>query len=317
MCAIQAQYTEIINSKRPGLAESPYSVGKNIYQVESGFFYKKSNSSVALDKPKTIGGKLFLRTGKFFENLEFNANITYREDEINPQKDFLLFLDAAEGFGNVLPFIPIKTKGVSALTFGIKYLFYQQKYTNKSKEIRSWKRRMAFDKKRLIPSVGLYAGVHTNLVSSSYKNDVLSYKAAVLLQNDFSDRLVVITNLIADNIGSKNNFYTYLLTATYAVNHRWSFFIESQGDLKKVTHPKQQFGTGIAYLFSPNLQFDTSIRSNFLEINPFLQASVGMAWRLDRHSDEIISKNSPRNLLAKKQKRNNGNFFTRLFKKRN
>jgi len=34
------QYTEVINSRRPGYSDSPYSVGTKVYQVEAGLFYK-------------------------------------------------------------------------------------------------------------------------------------------------------------------------------------------------------------------------------------------------------------------------------------
>ena len=35
-----SQYTEVINSKRPGFSDTPYSVGTKVYQVEGGLFYK-------------------------------------------------------------------------------------------------------------------------------------------------------------------------------------------------------------------------------------------------------------------------------------
>ena len=37
---VAAQYTEVINSRRPGFSDSPYSVGTKVYQVEGGLFYK-------------------------------------------------------------------------------------------------------------------------------------------------------------------------------------------------------------------------------------------------------------------------------------
>ena len=36
------QYTEVINSRRPGFSESPFSVGTKVYQVEAGLFYKNT-----------------------------------------------------------------------------------------------------------------------------------------------------------------------------------------------------------------------------------------------------------------------------------
>ena len=46
-----AQYTELINSKRPGFSDSPYSVGTGVYQVEAGLFYKNiGNGSFSAPK---------------------------------------------------------------------------------------------------------------------------------------------------------------------------------------------------------------------------------------------------------------------------
>ncbi len=295
-----AQYTEIINSKRPGFSESPYSIGTDVFQFETGFFYRSSNNKSFLAHPNIFGGELFFRYGKFKEKLEFDVKIAYQIDEIKS------------------PFSPnYYINGISELTIGAKYLIYQQKYTDKSKEIRSWKRRMAFDKKRLIPTVGIYAGVHTNFLGKEYKDDGISYKGAILLQNDFTDRLVVLTNLIADKITSENNFYSYIVTMTYAINQQWSYFIENQGFFRSTSSPEFHFGTGAAYLVSPNLQFDASIRTNFFENYSFLYTSVGVAWRLDKHNDKIINKSSPKAQMEKKRYRKKGNFFSRIFKKKN
>ena len=38
--SVSAQYTKIINSKRPGFSESPYGVGTKVFQVETGAFIK-------------------------------------------------------------------------------------------------------------------------------------------------------------------------------------------------------------------------------------------------------------------------------------
>ncbi len=295
---VNAQYTEIINSKRPGFSESPYGVGTNVYQFESGMFYNSNNDETLGALAETLGGELFFRVGKFKERLEFNANIAYQSDEVNNHPD---------------PNYQIN--GISDFTVGAKYLLYQQEYKDKSKEIRSWKRRMAFDKKRLIPSVGVYGGAHLNMLGKDYKNeDGISYKGAVLLQNDFSDRLILLTNLIADNITSENKNYSYIVTMTYAINQNWSYFIENQGKYYKDYSPNYQFGTGIAYLVTENLQLDASARTNFFDDYSYVYATAGFAWRLDRHKDSFVYKNAPNETISKKPNRKG--FFSRLFKKR-
>ena len=296
-----AQYTEIINSKRPGFSESPYSIGTDVFQFETGLFYKSDNNTSIIAKPETFGGELFFRYGKFFEKLELNAKIKYQNDKVKAV------------FGDNYTIY-----GISELTIGAKYLIYQQEYTDKSKEIRSWKRRMAFDKKRLIPSVGIYAGINTNFIGKDYKDEGISYKGAVLLQNDFSNRFIVLTNLIVDNITSENMFYSHIITATYAVSERWSFFIENQGIYQKDYAPKINIGIGLAYLYNRNLQLDASVRTNFFDDYSFVYSAIGASWRLDKHSDEIINKSSPNSAFYSKKRRGKrrGNFFSRLFKKK-
>ncbi|WP_111709260.1 transporter [Lutibacter citreus] len=293
-----AQYTEIINSKRPGFSESPYSVGTNIYQLETGLFYRNNDNPSILTHPNIFGTNLQLRYGKFSEKLEFNLNLAYQVDEIrNP-------------LGK-----NVTTQGISDLTIGAKYLIRQQEFTDNSTEIRSYKKRMAFDWKRLIPSVGVYAGVHTPFISKDYKDDntKISYKLAVLLQNDITDRFVLLTNLIADNYSSDDEFYAYIVTMTYAINQRWSYFVENQGRYQDLYAPQYQFGTGLAYLVNENLQIDASARTNFFDDYSYYYFSTGFSWRLDRHYDTFKFKAAPDKSKKKKKKRKG--FFGRLFDK--
>lgn len=297
---ISAQYTEIINSKRPGFSESPYGVGTDVLQLEGGFFFGKSNSNETFAKTDPVGGTLFVRYGKFLEKLEINAKITYQKNKLE--------------FNNILT-SSRNINGISELTVGAKYLIYQQEFADKSKEIRSWKKRTAFDKKRLIPSVGVYLGVNTNFLGKDYKEDKLSPKGAILLQNDFSDRLVLLTNLIADKIGTDNRYYAYILTMTYAMNQRWSIFVENEGDFYKYKNDFQ-IGTGAAYLYSNDLQFDASIRANTNSDESAFVVGLGASWRFDRHQDKQIETDENGNKIKPKKRKRRGGFFSRLFKKK-
>ncbi len=298
---INAQYTEVINSKRPGFSESPYGVGINVIQIEGGIFFGKSSSNETFAKTDPFGGTIFIRYGKFMEKLEFNAKVTYQKNKLEFNNIF------TTNIGNV--------SGLSELTLGAKYLIFQQKFADKSKEIRSWKKRTAFDKKRLIPSVGVYVGMNLNFLGKAYKEKKMSPKAAILLQNDFTNRFILLTNLIADKIGTDNLTYSYIVTATYAVDQDWSFFVENEGDFLKY---KSEFhlGTGVAYLWNENLQLDTSIRVNTNADESAFTVGLGAAWRLDRHKDKEIKKDKDGNIIKSKKRKKKGNFFSRLFKKK-
>ena len=144
-----AQYTEVINSNKPGFSESPYSVGTGVYQFENIFFLRNTNTTPTFSRPQSLGVDLMFRTGLFLEKLEFNASVTYQQDKVS--------------FKNVFT-SHYFTSGFSRMTIGAKYLVYEQEYTDKSKEIRSWKRKKSFDLKRLIPSVAVYLGMNTDFV---------------------------------------------------------------------------------------------------------------------------------------------------------
>lgn len=306
----RAQYTEIVNSKRPGFTDSPYSVGTKVMQFETGIFYNETDNLAQWARPHSYGAELLFRYGLFSEKMELNVYASYQEDLVKAMKNFNLFERTQDEYTNYLPFDEATTiNGFSNAFVGVKYLFFEQKFEDKRKEVRSWKKRTAFDKKRLIPSVGLLLGVHTDFVTKDYK-DQLSFKGALLLQNDFSNRFVLITNLFGDRIGSVEEFYSYMITATYAMNVQWSFFFEHQGKFPKYRDTEYQLGGGLAYLWSQDLQFDISARTNIFADYSHLYFNTGFTWRWDRHVDTYTIKNAP---PPPKTKRKRKGFFKRLF----
>ncbi|WBX74304.1 hypothetical protein PG913_03615 [Tenacibaculum pacificus] len=79
---VNAQYTTVINSNRPGFSESPYSVGSGIYQFESSLFFRKANATPTFSNPEALGLNLLFRTSFFTEKLEFNLNTTFQKDKL-------------------------------------------------------------------------------------------------------------------------------------------------------------------------------------------------------------------------------------------
>ncbi|MDP3352812.1 MAG: transporter [Flavobacteriaceae bacterium] len=295
---IFSQYTDIINSNRPSLSKSPFSVGTGVLQFENGFFYEDKTFTHFSDV-SSFGTNLSVRYGNFMERLEFVADITYRFDDV--KKDVI--------------HIPnnYKSYGISYLTIGAKYLIYQQAYDDKTQEVRSWKRRTAFDWKRFIPSVGAYVGVNTNFVGPDYKDAGISPKVGILLHNEFSPRFILVSNIIGDKLTNKERAnYQYIVTATYVLHPDWSIFAENEGNFNNYS---DEFfvGIGLGYLVNQHLQLDISYR-NSLNVdlkNPTF--SAGFSWRLDRHQDSYIDLGSPEEETIEIQREP---FFKRIFKKR-
>jgi len=297
-----AQYTQVINSKRPGFSESPFAVGSRVYQIEAGMFYQNSNEKNIFALKNSLGSDLFLRTGLLSEKLECNLNFKYQKD------DFLSQLE---------PEKTTQLNGFSQFTVGIKYLIYKPTYKDPSKEIRSWKAKMKFDKKRLIPSVGIYAGLNTNLLSQDYKLTAMSPKVALLLQNDFDDYTIWVNNVSVDYFNIKEmRTYSYISTLSYAMTDRFSIFAEHQGAFLPL---KKEFklGGGTAYLLSKDLQLGLNMHWDMKTDHLNLYGGLGVSWRLDKHKEKIILKKVENKARGKGQPKNKEGSIKNIFKKKN
>ena len=273
--SLLAQYTEVINSKRPGYSQSPYSVGTNVYQAEGGLLYEKAIDSSAFNK--AMGSDIFLRAGVLSERLEFNLDLQVQKDF---WYDYDILTDTKSDYNHF---------GFSKMTLGAKYLIYMPKYKDPSKEIRSWKRKTAFDWNRLIPAVGIYAGLNTNLLSEPHKMPQLSPKASILLQNDFSDYFIWVNNITGDHltINEYRNF-GYISTLIISLTDRFSLYGENQGTFYKHFN-EFKLGGGMAYLLSPDLQIDLNLHRNFNGNYSYMHGGLGVSWRYDNHIDKEIN----------------------------
>jgi hypothetical protein len=300
---LQAQYTDVINSNKPGFSESPYSVGTGIYQFETGFFMQDTRIENSSSRPKSLGVDLLFRTSFFLEKLELNTQLTYQKDK--------------DAFNN------ISTSGLSNFTIGAKYLVFQPKYTDKTKEVRSWKRRKAFDFKRLIPSVAIYIGMNTDLVSDIYKTESITPKAGILLQHNLTNQFNVISNVYYDKIGTDFSEISYIITATHNFRSRWSGFLEHQATFIE-NQNNINFAAGVAYLFSKDFQINTSARYLMEGNASGFYAGLGASYRINKHKDSYKEldengkeiKETPITRYNDEQK---GGFFSRIlnvFKKK-
>ena len=291
-----SQYTDVINSNKPGFSESPYSVGSGVYQFESDFFYKNTSTKPTFLKPHTFGVDLFFRTSFFLEKLEINTQLTYQRETID--NDF--------------------NDGLSKFTLGAKYLLFEPVYKDATKEIRSWKKQNTFDKKRLIPSVGLYIGMHTDFLDTIHKKNSMSPKVGVLLQHNLTNNLNIVSNVFYDKIGTNSSEIYYVISTTQNFGYRWSGFIEYQEIFKK-QQESSNYGIGIAYLFRNNFQINISGRVLQEDKTKGFYSSLGISYRIDKHQDSYTEQNEnglqiKDSSLRKYNKRQNNGFFARILK---
>lgn len=297
--AIYSQYTEVINSNKPGFSESPYSVGTGVYQFESNLFVRNTDTQRTFSRPQSFGFDMLFRTSFLLERLELNAQLSYQKDQI--------------AFKNIFT-SQITTTGFRRATIGAKYLVFQQKYEDKSKEVRSWKKRYAFDKKRFIPSVAIYAGINTDLVNDIYKTESISPKVGVLLQQNLSNDFNLITNFFYDYIGTEFAEYSYILTGTFNFSNKWSTFFENQTVFQK-NQSSTNLGTGLAYLFNKNLQINTSARYLIEGKSQGIYSSLGISYRVNKHTDSYkeLNEKELKETPISRYNANKKGFFGRLF----
>lgn len=300
---VNAQYTTVINSNGPGFSESPYSVGSGIYQFESSLFFRKTSATPTFSNPQALGLKLLFRTSFFTEKLEFNLNTSLQRDKI-------AFKNVSESSYNKI--------GLSKLTLGAKYLVFAPKYDDKKKEIRSWKARHSFDHKRWIPHIGIYAGLNFgSILTKFHEKGGINAKAGILLQNEISDKLHVITNLYYDHIGSDFSEFSYIITGTYNYNDYWSGFLELQGIFEKY-EKKSNLGIGAAYLFNENLQINGTVRATLQQKKIGFYTGIGASYRINKHQDKFVELDEFGNKIEEQKPTKydeNKGFFGRLFAK--
>lgn len=268
-----AQYTEVINSNKPGFSENPYSVGTGVYQFESSFFHRNTTAIPTFSNPKATGLELHFRMGFLDDFLELSMTSAMQQNEFS-------FVNVFESSRSEF--------GLGQLTFGAKYLVFKPTYEDKSKEIRSWKKRHKFDWSRWIPHIGIYGGLNIGSALSDYHSrGGTTPKIGILLLNEFSDKFNVISNIHYNYIGGYLPEISYVITGTYNFTDRWSGFSEHQG-LFNEQESQSNFGAGVAYLLHENLQINTSLRATFQDKSTGVFTNIGVSYRIDKHSDNYI-----------------------------
>lgn len=269
-----AQYTDQINSNRPGQSMGAFAVGKSVIQAESGVnLYNEKHSLLDTDA-KGYAVDLNIRYGFFREQLEAIAEFTYQTDTYTKNNS------------------TTNRSALNTMTFGAKYLVYDP-YKNREDviDVKSWKANHKFKWNRLIPAVAVYGGVNLNFsnnpfISASESLNKISPKLMVATQNMFDNGMVLVTNIYMDKIGSDYQSLEYIITLTKGFNEKWSGFIENKG-IKGDYYSDALFRTGAAYLISDDLQVDASLTTNFKDTPSIYYGSVGFAWRFDANYNEV------------------------------
>jgi len=286
------QFTDEINSNRPGRSMMAFSVGKSVFQTETGLHYVNEDHKTLDYKASGFMAEFDMHWGLFFEQLELIAEFQYQNDSYTSD---------------------VLDKNRSALKktlFGAKYLIYDPfKNYEEKPNLYSWKANKKFKWRQLIPAVAVYGGANLNFSDNQFnfvpvgiEEPKVSPKAMIIAQNHFGSQWVLVTNVAYNKIGSEFASIDYILTLTRGFNSKWSGFIENQGYMGDY-YSDGLFRMGAAYLFNKDMQIDASIGKNIKNTPSLFTGGIGFSWRFTKNYKEVKIEKDNGSKMDKKVKK--------------
>ncbi len=277
--SIKAQYTDVINSNRPGVSISAYSVGKNVIQGEFGFVFERTEHDGLLEETTDYGLDYVIRYGLWKEQLELFFEGTYISQNFERNRNFL-----------PSP-LEINRRGFSRNAIGFKYLIFDpyKNAANEEPNLYSWKANNSFKWKDLIPAISIIGAANITLSTNVFipNEPIVSPRIGVAAQSHVSGRWVLVGNIIYDRITSDDPILSYVITVTHNLkNPKWSLLLENQG-INSDAFSDISLRGGIARLINKNFQVDASAGINFKNTPSRIFGTFGVSYRLDYHKDEL------------------------------
>ncbi len=299
LSTVTAQYTEMINTNRPGGSQGAFSVGTNVIRIETGFSYGKEEHSLL--KTETTGNSIdyTVHYGFWKERLEVSLIGEFQSNTVTDNRSAVTR--------------EYKLSNFKSNTVGAKYLVYDpyRKRDLAGPNLYSWKKNNKVQWQDLIPAISIYAGANFDFADNPFTPEpesMLSPKVVLATQNNFIGGWVFVTNIIVDRVTTEFPTYGYIVTLTHATNRYFSIFVENQG-FKSDFYADQLLRGGAAALINDNFQVDLSLTYSLKDTPSKFYGRVGVAYRFDMHEtdeyleDEANQKEKEKKAKNKKQKR--------------
>ena len=312
-----AQYTETINSNRPGTSHGAFAIGWNVLQVETGVSrYSLEHKNLNNSKIDGLNFNYLFRYGLLNDKLEvFLEGSVVTRDILDNNYQNNYFTDISETI-------------IGRQTLGFKYLVFDP-FKNKKwhgENFYSWKAGRVIKLTDFIPAISVMIGSGFNVDDRIQYNDqffkikmpldpdllnqnirrlrnfnfadqVIMPFIGIATQNHFKGRWVVVNNfsyelaMKAKNSSSfspstsNNNTINYLFTITHNLrNPNWSIFGEFQ-TFKNGVYSDQLFKFGAAHLISKDIQADLNVGGSLKNTPSLFYSSLGFSKRFDWHID--------------------------------
>lgn len=274
-----SQYTDLINSNRPGVSRSAFSIGTNVLQLEAGPYILKEKHTPLQNEVSGFGADFGVRYGLILEQLELNIQGTYQNDTFTDNRSVISSENKRSNFKN--------------FTIGAQYLIFDPyKNADDTPNVYSWKANHGFKLKSLIPAVAVYGGANFDTKDNPYLGsgvEGFSPKVLVATQNNFSGGWVYVMNFVYNRFTTDYPEFQYVLTLTKSINKKWVVFAEAQG-IDNDLYADNLFRFGGAFLWDKDFQLDTAITFNTKDTPSVFSVNFGGSYRFDFHKDKEITK---------------------------
>jgi len=288
-----AQYTEMINTNRPGGSQGAFSVGTSVLQVETGFSYGKEKHELLETETTGFAIDYSIRYGFWKERLEVSLMGEFQSNSVTDNRSTIAREYSLSNF--------------RSNTVGAKYLIYDpyRKRELEGPNLYSWKANNRTQWADLIPAISVYAGANIDFTDNPFTPEAegkISPKLVLATQNNFIGGWVFVTNIIVDRVTTDFPTYGYIITLTHATNRYFSVFVENQG-FKSDFYADQLIRGGAAALINANLQVDLSLTYSFKDTPSKFYGRAGLAYRFDMHDkDEYLEDDANKELKEKEKK---------------
>ncbi|MEO1100066.1 MAG: transporter [Bacteroidota bacterium] len=237
-----SQYSETINTSRPGQAVIPFTTGKYVFQVQSGMTYSDFDDSDLTTDGNSADFFTLLRYG-LMENFELRSAFGFNSSEVNFENN--TSADAS---------------GFSVWNVGIRYNIVSGE---------GYK-----------PSFGFQTGVGLNWVGEDFKAEDLAPKFTLIHSQQLSKVFGLTTNWALNWNGNDNSTTgSYVINISFPLGDRLGSFVENYGTISNgsIDH---RWDTGLGYLANNNLMFDCSVGYGKNDGLSDWFIDAGVSWRV-------------------------------------
>lgn len=328
---LSGQYTDQINSNRPGVSIGAFSVGKGVVQFESGSAYRSYYHS-GFNQSSLKGNAAYyaLRWGFGHEKFE----LTYLGEYFTGTLINRYTSGALES----------EQRGFLKNFIGFKWLLFDPYRKVREPNLYSWKANNSFQLHDLIPAVSLTGGANLNFFSSRrfpygqlfsslyvpsrytqiYEGENAEpdydFRLTLATQAHFLPNWVWVNNFTLNRLASPYPEFEYVVTLTHNIKPRWSVYVENQGIFSGLGNDLI-FRSGMAYLISNQLQLELGTGGN-IKTNPSIfLTNFGLSYRLDFHEPfeqfqaDFLKAEKKENRFYNRQRRKGFKELTKMEKK--